>query len=260
VTQSTHIRAVVASRRDVSPELWVIRLLPDERLAFVSGQYVTIGLPDGRRIVERPYSVASSPREHELEFFVELVHGGKLTPQLYDVPLGGEVLLRRLAKGRFVFDYQSGHVNHFMVATVTGVAPFRSMLRDFLAAQAEGRRIEHRIVLLHAVSASVGFGYLDELSDAARHNSWFRYVPTVSRIWWDAAWTGEVGRADDILRKHLDALSWTAADTTVYLCGNPGMIQNAKGILQRAGFGKESVKEERYWVDAVGTVQPDLPT
>jgi len=26
-----------------------------------------------------------------------------------------------------------------------------------------------------------------------------------------------------------------------------------KGILQRAGFGKESVKEEQYWVERVET-------
>ena len=253
MSQSTHIRAVVLSRRDLSPEFWVVRLLPEERLAFLPGQYVTIGLPNGQRTIERPYSVVSSPRERELEFFVQLVPGGELTPQLYDVPAGGEVLLRRVAKGRFLFDTQSGHANHFMVATVTGVAPFLSIVRDFVAAQAEGQRIIHRIALLQASSMPVGFGYLDELSAYARQNPWFQYVPSISRIWCDTAWTGEVGRADDILRKHLDALGWTAADTTAYLCGNPSMIQNAKGILQRAGFGKESVKEEQYWVETVKT-------
>jgi len=253
MSQSTHLRGVVLSRREVSPELWVVRLLPEERLAFLPGQYITIGLPDGRRTIERPYSVASSPRERELEFFVELVHEGELTPQLYDVRVGGEVLLRRLAKGRFVFDYQGGRLNHFMVATVTGVAPFLSILRDFVAAQAAGQRIVHRLALLQAASLAAGFGYLEELSGYARENPWFRYVPTVSRIWSDTAWTGEVGRAEDVLRKHLDALGWTAADTTVYFCGNPTMIQNAKGILHRAGFSKESVKEEQYWVEATRT-------
>ena len=251
--QSTHLRAEVLSRRDVSPELWVVKLLPEEQLTFSPGQYVTIGLPDGHHIIERPYSVASSPRVRELEFFVELVHGGELTPQLYDVRVGGEVRLRRLAKGRFVFDYQSGRLNHFMVATVTGVAPFLSILRDFVAAQVEGQRIPHRIALVQAASVAAGFGYLEELSGYARENPWFRYVPTVSRPWCETAWTGEVGRAEDILRKHLDALGWTASDTTVYLCGNPGMIQNSKGILRRAGFGKESLKEEQYWVESAGT-------
>ena len=251
VTQYTHIRAVVSSRVEVTSGLWRLPASARRENGLLPGQYVTIGLPDGSRRVERPYSVASSPRERELEFFVELVPGGELTPQLYDIPVGGEVLVRRLAKGRFLFDDHSGHPNHFMVATVTGVAPFLSMVRNFVIIQADGRRIVHRIALLHAASVPAAFGYLDELTDHARKNPWFRYTPTISRIWCDPGWTGEVGRADDILRKHLAVLGWTGADTTVYLCGHPSMIQNGKGILQRAGFGKESVKEEQYWVETL---------
>src|SRR5579863_3649860 len=62
MTQSTHLRAVVSSRHDVSPELWIIRLAPEEPVSFQAGQYVTVGVQDGQRTVERPYSVASSPR------------------------------------------------------------------------------------------------------------------------------------------------------------------------------------------------------
>ena len=163
-----------------------------------------IALPDGERMIERPYSVASSPRERELEFFVELVHEGKLTPQLYDVPVGGAVLLRRAAKGRFLFDFESGHAKHFMVATETGVAPFLSMLREFVAKQAEGR-VRYKIALLQAASTVVGFGYFGELTAYAQTNPWFQYIPTISRPWCEPGWSGEVGRADDILRKHLDA-------------------------------------------------------
>jgi ferredoxin-NADP reductase len=35
---------MVLSRRAVSLELWVMRLAPEERVAFSPGQYVTIGL------------------------------------------------------------------------------------------------------------------------------------------------------------------------------------------------------------------------
>ncbi|MGO4880616.1 MAG: hypothetical protein ACLP59_07320 [Bryobacteraceae bacterium] len=81
--ESTHLRAIVSSRRDLIPELWIVRLRPEEELAFLPGQYITIGLPGGARlVVERPYSVASTPRERELEFFVELGRSGR-----YGVPL-----------------------------------------------------------------------------------------------------------------------------------------------------------------------------
>ncbi len=65
---SKHARAVVISRRDVSSDLWIVHIRPEQQVTFLPGQYLTIGLPDGARLVERPYSVASSPAEPDLEF------------------------------------------------------------------------------------------------------------------------------------------------------------------------------------------------
>ena len=242
------MKAVVSSRRDISHELWIVRIRPEEKMVFTAGQYVTVGLPGNPRMVERPYSVASSPREPELEFFLELVPEGQLTPQLYALPVGSEVYMRRSAKGRFLLDQSSGHPNHFMVATVTGAAPFVSMLRELAAREAEGQAIPYRIALIHAASVSQEFGYYEELSRLAQDHEWFRYIPSISRTWLDPAWTGELGRSEDIARKHLDGLGFTARDTTAYACGNPNMVENVKGALQRAGFTKEFLKEELYWV------------
>ena len=243
-----HMRGVVVSRREIGAELWVVRIRPEQKVVFQPGQYVTIGMEASPKMVERPYSVASSPHEEELEFFLELVPHGELTPQLYNVPQGGEVFLRRSAKGRFLLDAASGHPNHFLVATVTGVAPYVSMVRE-LAARAT---VPYQIAILQAASLSSEFGYYEELTALARAHAWLRYVPTISRTWLDPAWKGEVGRAEDVARKHLDALGFTAADTTAYVCGNPDMIENAKGVLRRAGFAKEQMKEEVYWVAEKG--------
>jgi ferredoxin--NADP+ reductase len=248
MTGDRHTRAVVTSRHDITSDLWIVRLRPDERIPFSPGQYVTVGLPSGSRLVERPYSVASSPRDPELEFFLELVPGGHLSPHLYDVPVGGEVRVRKAAKGRFLFDSESGRLNHFMVATVTGVAPFASMLREMAARDQEGESIPFRIALLDAASVGRELAYRDELAEHARRFPWFDYIPTISRAWLDPAWRGEVGRAEDVLRKYLDSLGFAAGATTAYACGNPGMIENVKGVLERAGFHKDAVKQEVYWV------------
>jgi ferredoxin--NADP+ reductase len=243
-----HTGAVVISRRDIASDLWIVRLRTEEKIDFSPGQYVTVGLPGPERLIERPYSVASSPREAELEFFLELVPGGHLTPHLYDIPAGGQVSVRRLAKGRFLFDDKSGHPYHFMIATVTGAAPFVSMIRELGARHEEGQPVPYRIAMVHAASVSRELGYCEELSAAARRYPWFMYIPSVSRIWLDPAWSGELGRAEDIMRKYMDTLGFTAADTTAYACGNPNMIENVKGVLYRAGFPKEFVKQEVYWV------------
>jgi len=56
----------VTERRNLTPDLAVVRLQPEIPYAFTPGQYCTIGL-DG---VERPYSIVSSPHEAFLELFL----------------------------------------------------------------------------------------------------------------------------------------------------------------------------------------------
>jgi ferredoxin/flavodoxin---NADP+ reductase len=248
MTTPKHVPAVVTLRRDIAADLWIVRLRPDEKVSFLPGQYVTVGLPGAERLIERPYSVASSPRDAQLEFFLELVPGGHLSPHLYDIPAGGQVSVRREAKGRFLFDDKSGRLNHFLIATVTGAAPFVSMLREFAARHDEGRDVPYRIAMLHAASIARELGYCEELCGLASRYRWFTYIPTVSRGWLDPCWRGELGRAEDVLRKYLDTLGFAPSGTTVYACGNPNMIENAKAVLERAGFPPESVKQEIYWV------------
>ncbi len=73
------------------------------------------------------------------------------------------------------------------------------------------------------------------------------YIPTVSRPWLEPAWQGERGRVEDVARKYLDSLGFAAGSSTAYACGNPHMIRNMRGVLERAGFDRRNVKEETYW-------------
>jgi ferredoxin--NADP+ reductase len=102
------------------------------------------------------------------------------------------------------------------------------------------------LTLLHAVSRSWEFAYRDELVALAEEFRWLTYLPTISRPWEDREWQGEVGRAEDVLRKYIDHLALPPEGTTVYLCGHPQMIENSRGILRRRGFAKDFVRSEIY--------------
>ena len=247
-----HYRARITKRVDFAPDLWTIRVDPGADFPFIAGQYATLGVEADARRLERPYSIASSPYEKELEFFFELVPHGETTPPLYDLQLGDEVLMRKTAKGRFTLDFaQPGRTNHLLVSTVTGVAPFVSYVRTLLKDWKEGRfKGEHHLFLLNGASRSWEFGYREELEGVAKEVPWFRCVSTVSRAWEDDNWRGEAGRVDDLIRKYADAWGCTAANSVAYLCGHPEMVEHGKGILKRIGFAKENLKEEVYWVPA----------
>jgi len=247
-----HYRARITSRAEIAPDLWSFRIDPGAEFRFTPGQYATLGVDKATRRVERAYSIASSPYEKELEFFIELVPNGQTTPPLYDLKPGDEVLMRKVAKGHFTLDTaRTDRTNHLMVSTVTGIAPFVSYVRTLYRDWQEGRFPgEHKLYLVGGASRQPEFGYREELENIATKAPWFQCAFTVSRPQEDVTWKGEVGRADDVLRKYADQWGCSAANTIAYLCGHPVMIENSKAILRRIGFQKEQLKEEVYWFPA----------
>jgi len=242
-------RARIMKRRDVSGDLWVIRADPGGEYPFVSGQYATLGVVTPEKHHERAYSIVSAPHEKFLEFFIELVPQGEVTPKLYPFQVGDEITLRKAAKGRFTLDTTSGRTNHLLLATVTGVAPFVSFVRSLYhqgkTSKAAG---QNKLFLIDGASRSGELGYREELVRIAADVPWLTYVPTVSRPWGDKSWEGETGRVDDLVRKYSDSWRLTPENTVAYLCGHPTMVENAKGILKRRGWQKEALKEEVYFV------------
>ena len=231
-------QARLVYRRDVTEDLMVLRLEPEEGLFnFKPGQYCTLGR-DG---IERAYSIASAPHESELEVFVELVPEGELTPRMWQLQLGDTMSLRPRAKGVFVRDASVHH--HLMVATVTGVAPYISMIRQYLHQGESGQTF---YVLL-------GASYQDELTYdkelaamAAAHPESVKFVPTVSRPGEErnTGWDGEKGRVNNLVNKYLDFFAPPRDDTKVYACGHPGMIAAVKDEVVPQGW---KFIEERFW-------------
>lgn len=246
----------IVRREDYSPTLWTVWMKPPEPLAFKAGQYVAFGLDNNAKVLERAFSIVSSPLEPELEFFIEKVPEGALSPQLYELQVGDCVFMRKKAKGIFTVDVKSGHSQHFLISTVTGIAPYISMVRTIVRDLKEGRLAEpFRLIVLQGVSRSNEFGYDRELKAAAGEYPWLSYIQTISRPWEDPEWMGERGRVDDLIRKYGDNLGLTPETTTAYLCGNAGMIVNARDILRRRGFEQTSIKEETYWPPGEGDVE-----
>jgi ferredoxin--NADP+ reductase len=242
-------RARVTKRVDFSQDLWAIRVVPGGPFNYVPGQYATLGVLTGEKHVERPYSIVSAPHEQELEFFIELVPHGELTPLLYKLHVGDEMTMRKVPKGRFTLDTKSGRSKHLLLATVTGVAPFVSYVRHLYRQWEEGVfKGEHTLCMIEGASRSWEFGYREELKTIAAEVPWLQFVTTVSRPWEDFDWDGENGRVEDVIRKYADRWKCEPGNTSAYLCGHPQMIANAKGVLARHGFKKDEVREEVYWI------------
>ena len=90
-SESKFYSARIVERREISGDLWAIRVDPGGEFIYRSGQYATLGIVTPEKHHERPYSIVSAPHEKYVEFFFELVPSGQLTPRLYKAQVGDQI-------------------------------------------------------------------------------------------------------------------------------------------------------------------------
>jgi len=266
------LNAIVSHKIEVAPGLMVLRVVPDgwSLPEFTAGQFAVIGLPgeaarcDGSeveerspkpgRLIRRAYSIASSSssREH-LEFYINLVQSGSLTPRLFALEAGDRLWIGPKITGIFTLDEAQPDCNLILVATGTGLAPYMSMLRTMLPTHG-GRQIAVILGARH----SWDLGYHAELTTMQRLCGDFLYLPTISRPEEEVVpWSGRTGYVMELWRAGLIDGAWgsrpTPSDTSVFLCGSPAMIDDMCTLLVDEGFREHSRKQpgevfvERYW-------------
>jgi ferredoxin/flavodoxin---NADP+ reductase len=217
-----------------------------EPTPFEPGQYMTIGVMAGGRIVQRPYSVASPPATagtEGYEFYVRRVQGGTFTPLLFDLPLGHR--MRMIGpKGKFTL-LPDDDRTHIFISSGTGNAPFVAMMKQLLI---DGR--PRPAVFLNGVSYAHELGYRSQVEEWERTGTYpVRFIPTVSRPNdpSNAEWTGRTGRVETILGPVLTELGLSPANSIAYICGNPDMILSAEQTLLGRGYPDEQIHKELYW-------------
>jgi ferredoxin/flavodoxin---NADP+ reductase len=262
--------ATVIGREDIHPQLTVMRVRPDEKLFdFKPGQFAVLGLP-GRaprvasaetespmpppdQLIRRAYSIASASVERRyVEFFVTLINSGQLTPRLFALKHGDRIFLGPKASGTFTLDKVPAGKAVLLVATGTGLAPYVSMLRTYLA-----HETQRKIIVLHGARYSWDLGYRGELETLARLRPNFTYIPSITRPDQDQHFLGRIGRIQAVLSQGaLEKDAGVALDPKeldVYLCGNPEMIQVVTEMLVTKGFRRGDAKNpgnihvEEYW-------------
>ncbi|HEX7037991.1 MAG TPA: FAD-binding oxidoreductase [Pseudomonadales bacterium] len=220
----------VLDRTAITGNLLVLRLVRPPGFAYRAGQHVKLGVPG----LMRNYSFVSAPHQRDLEFFVELFPYGRLSERLRTVRPGEVLVLAQQPKGDLRFDPR--FPNQLCIGTVTGIAPYVSMLRDHLHRRPPSPR---RVVVLHGASYASELGYRGELTElAARQPQTLAYLPTVSRPAdpRNAGWNGARGRVEGHLDDVLRRFALTPADTAAFACGHPEMVRNTAAELDRRGF------------------------
>jgi ferredoxin--NADP+ reductase len=256
------LNSTLVGRIEITPELLILQVRPDTGVPdFKPGQYVALGLPGDApryaaaqpekeppaadKLIKRAYSIGSSPSQREhLEFYIAVVPDGVLTSRLAALQPGDRLFSQPKVTGTFTVDGVEPERNLVLVSTGTGLAPFMSMVRTD-----ELWTPERRVTVVHGVRHATDFAYADELLSLQHAGRPLEYLPIASRA--GAEFAGRKGRVQKLFEEGI--LQPSPERDSVFLCGNPAMIEDLERYLSEQGFVLHSKKTpgnlhvEKYW-------------
>jgi ferredoxin-NADP reductase len=207
------------------------------KLEFTPGQFVSFSDTVKGKVITRAYSVASAPSDdNRFELCLNIVEDGAFTPHLFSLTPGA-VIQMPPPLGMFTLPtpaLPACRRDALLVATGTGIAPFRSMLKTYLAAGSPA------YTLLFGVRYESHLLYRAEFEEMARRHAHFRFWPTLTQPGPD--WTGRRGR----VQAHLEEALGGRRDLDILLCGLKPMVDDVRRILKETGFDRKQIRYEKY--------------
>lgn len=211
-----------------------LTLLDPAGIDFLPGQFVSFEIErhGSRMPATRAYSIASSATERDvIELVLNHVEGGPGSEYLFGLQEGDRTSFKGPA-GTFIL--RDGPRDLLFVATGTGIAPIRSMLRS-LAESTSTRTI----TLFWGLRSQPDLYYQDELNCLRERLPRFSFVTTLSQP--TNQWQGSSGYVTPLVQRHVTSV----ANLEAFLCGNGGMIRDVRDVLRSKGLCP--IRVEQYY-------------
>jgi CDP-4-dehydro-6-deoxyglucose reductase len=228
------MRARLVDFREIAPDVrhFVFDVPDAEKVAFVPGQWYSVTADIQGEPVTRAYSIASPPDGNQFALCLNRVPEGLFSPHLFDLRLGDDIDIKG-PYGSFIFRRPVS--DSILVATGTGIAPFRSMLQARLPVDGK-----HEFTLIFGVRHEYGLLYRDEFEAMALTYPNFNFRPTLTQP--PDGWTGRTGR----VQAHVLEAVGDRRDIDVYICGLKAMVYDVRNKLRDLGFDRKQIIYEKY--------------
>jgi NAD(P)H-flavin reductase len=203
-----------------------------ESLRYLPGQFMSLTREAGGKKITRAYSTASLADGNRFELCLNRVQDGLFSPFLFDLQPGDTVDM----KGPYgYFTWKQPASDSILVATGTGIAPFRGMLHAYFAAGGE-----REITLVYGVRYEPSLLYREEFERMAERYPNFRFLPTLSRP--GDRWTGRTGH----VQAHVLEVLGERRDVDVYICGMKAMVNDLRHRLKELELDRKQIVFEKY--------------
>jgi len=232
----SHAADVVAVRA-LSEDIRELRLRPRGPYAYHAGQFLQLrGGTPALQDAPRNYSLASVPGlDADLLLHVARVPGGRVSGWVFDAARPGDAVVVSESRGNCFHVPGSPARDLLLIGTGSGLAPLQAIARDALRQGHAGR-----VALFHGSRLARGLYLGDELAALGAAHGNFHFQPCVS----DEPATAPIFAGtplDAALQAHPDLGGWT-----VYLCGNPAMVESARLAVFLAGAGSAAIHADPF--------------
>ncbi|MBL8240172.1 MAG: FAD-dependent oxidoreductase [Bryobacterales bacterium] len=220
---------------DLAPTIrhFVFSVPEVEALSFEPGHFASLTAPVNGKEITRAYSLAAAPRgDNQFEICLNRVDDGVFSPYLFSLQPGDTITLKGILG---TFQWREPAMDAILVATGTGVVPFRAMLQDLFA-----RGTDRKVALIYGTRHAESLLWLEEFRALEAAHSNFHFVPTVTRP--GADWAGATGRVQPLL---LDAMG-SRVDVQVYVCGLKEMVDSVRALCKERGMERRQMIYEKY--------------
>jgi len=231
--------ARLVAARELSGNVRELTFEAGAQFEFEPGQWVNLYFPGHRNQrgeeVKHAYSIASAPSKNGRFDLAVARESGGLGGALLHAAREGEIFPTTGPFGAFLMAPMERPI--LMVATGSGVAPFRAML------QASAVQARKPMALLFGNRDESELLYREEFEALGRSNALFEFYPTLSRP--SSRWKGLRGYVQSHLPDILNSLR--GPDCDVYICGQPSMVKDVRRLLQEElGVDQKRVHIERF--------------
>ncbi|MGA2654945.1 MAG: ferredoxin--NADP reductase [Gammaproteobacteria bacterium] len=208
---------------------------------FIPGQFVNLHFKVGDEMLQRSYSIATIATEPgpQIELALSHVSNGKASGYLFNMKVG-DAIEASGPFGRLILRDDEKPKRYILVATGTGVTPYRAML-----AALEKRMKEDgcEVIVLLGARTSPELLYQAEFLNFMQQHPQFKFYGCCSRKTENEL---QAHQRHGYVQEMFAELELAPNDDIVYLCGNPHMVDDAYKLLIDIGFDKQNVRREKY--------------
>lgn len=203
---------------------------------YAAGQYALLSVP-GQISEPRSYSFATAPEQggsRHIRFFIREVAGGQMSKWAQRPDIVGTSVQVEGPYGDFYL--RDSQQPLLCIAGGSGLAPVKALLEDALRF-----KCARPVTFLFGARSQQDLYCSHELRQLEQN--WagsFRFIPVLSAEPVDSGWQGERGLVTDLIDRHCPA------DTQVYMCGPPPMLDAAEQQLHQRGVAAGQIFSDKF--------------